>query len=480
VTTRWLSTLRNLSLEQFLFVGTLLFLAWIPLPFGSNRLWSESLLNVWAALLLGFCVASAYRRGGFAIGLEKISIPAVLFGSAILWALMQWSSWTPSALHHPIWALAEDTLKIDLPGRITVNPSATLSSVAGLLGYASIFWVAVQLSSRRRVAVTIVKAVAVIAGIYAWYGVLVFLSGNDTILIYQKWEYLSSLTSTFINRNSFATFSGIGLICVLAILLRAVLPVIQSKARVRVRVTQTFEILFRKCSVYLFSGGGLLAALMLSGSRAGIGSTAVGLVALSVLMIRSRRTKATRLAASVIVISGIFGLAALPFSELLTSRLDREDTSLSENSRIEVYRLTLAAIGDAPMTGTGLGTFGDIFPYYRDTDVFTSSAWVKAHNTYLETFLELGAPAALALFSAIGMLAWKCGTNASKFRQRRAIPSVAVAVTVLVGVHSLLDFSMQIPSIAATYSVLLGLGVGVVTHPADVRKELIMPSSAAG
>ncbi len=455
--------------ERILFIGLVLLLAWCPLPFGSNRLWSESLLNVGGALLLGGCAIVALRTDGFAIPLQQVAVSAGLFAAALVWAMLQWSPWTPEFLHHPIWAMTSEALQVSYVGRITVNPDATLTSAVGLLGYASIFWVAMQLSTNRQNGVIAIKALALISAVYACYGLVVFLSGNKTILIFDKWEYTDALSSTFVNRNNFATFAGMGLVCASAVLLRACIPILQSKARSRIKIAQTLEIVFIQSWPYLVAAFGLLAALMLTGSRAGIGSTGIALVVLTVLMLRSRRLGVARLLGSAAVVLVIFATVALPFSGLLSTRLDRADSALTENGRIEVYRLTLFAIGDAPVTGTGLGTFPDIFPYYRDAEVFTSSAWVKAHNTYLETILELGIPAALAIFAAIGILGWNCAKGVRKFRERKIVPAVAASATVLVGVHSLLDFSMQIPAIAAVYSALLGFGVGIVTQPSKSK-----------
>ena len=44
-------------------------------------------------------------------------------------------------------------------------------------------------------------------------------------------------------------------------------------------------------------------------------------------------------------------------------------------------------------------------------------------------------------------------------RQRDVIyPAVAVAAIVLVGVHSAVDFSLQIPAVGATFALILGVG----------------------
>ena len=61
--------------------------------------------------------------------------------------------------------------------------------------------------------------------------------------------------------------------------------------------------------------------------------------------------------------------------------------------------------------------------------------------------------------AAIGMLALKCLAGAIN-RQRDSIaPVVATAATLLVGVHALVDFSLQIEAVTLTFMALLGAGL---------------------
>ncbi|MEQ9142860.1 MAG: O-antigen ligase family protein [Parvibaculaceae bacterium] len=461
--------LRSLSPEQILLGGTIVLLAWAPLPFGSNRLWSMSLLSIWSAILLAGLSIDAWRTNRrFALP-SQLTMSAGFFGFVIAWAFIQWTTWTPGFLHHPVWTLAAETLGAELQGRISVNPASTLHATVTLAGYGALFWVAFNLSRKPGHAFTIVKAVALIAGIYAWYGLAVFVSGNESVLLYQKWEYPGALTSTFVNANNFATYAGIGLVCASALILRGIRPVLRSPTRTRVKVVQATEIALSGHGIYVFVAFGTFAALMLTGSRAGISSAFVALFLLLFLMLRSRRMSRGRLvrvggAALVMLL-----LAALPLSGLVTERLTRPDTALTENARFDVYRLTVTAISDTPLLGTGYGTFADVFPSYRDSTVFTPSYWRKAHSTYLETVLELGIPAGLALIIAVAWVVWLCFTDALRRKRYRALPASATAAAVLAGLHSSIDFGLQIPAIAATLSALLGASIGWCTELDDAK-----------
>ena len=67
--------------------------------------------------------------------------------------------------------------------------------------------------------------------------------------------------------------------------------------------------------------------------------------------------------------------------------------------------------------------------------------------------MELGWPAAAALYAGLALLVFSCLRGASG-----VYPAVLVSCSVLVAVHSLVDFSLEMPANAATYALLLGVG----------------------
>jgi O-antigen ligase len=133
------------------------------------------------------------------------------------------------------------------------------------------------------------------------------------------------------------------------------------------------------------------------------------------------------------------------------------DTSVDTELRLEIARATLRAIDDNWYFGTGLGTFQYIFPLYQPASI---AGFVDmAHDDYLENMLELGVPAACLFFASLFYVAVRCCSGVRRRRKDVIYPCLAVAATVLVGVHSALDFSMQIPAVAITYAVILGVGL---------------------
>jgi O-antigen ligase len=108
------------------------------------------------------------------------------------------------------------------------------------------------------------------------------------------------------------------------------------------------------------------------------------------------------------------------------------------------------------LTGHGLGSFSQVLPLYADVKTFNSD---KAHNDWLEAVFELGWPAALLWFAILGSLALRCLIGFFRRGRDQVYPLVGFCACVLVGLHSLVDFSLQIPGVAVTYSALLGVGI---------------------
>jgi O-antigen ligase len=154
-------------------------------------------------------------------------------------------------------------------------------------------------------------------------------------------------------------------------------------------------------------------------------------------------------ATAVFSIGLFFGIVWLAGEETLGRFPDADAHALN---RLAYYRTTWEAIPDRPLLGTGYGTYADAFRAYNHpgTDTYFLD---KAHNTYLQVIMELGWPAAAALYSGLALLILRCVQARSA-----EYPAVLAACSVLVAVHALVDFSLEMPANAATYALLLGVG----------------------
>jgi hypothetical protein len=85
--------------------------------------------------------------------------------------------------------------------------------------------------------------------------------------------------------------------------------------------------------------------------------------------------------------------------------------------------------------------------------------WQMAHDTYLEVFQGLGLLFGSMLVASVVMLALRCVKGAITRQQNEMMPCVAASVAFLLGVHALVDFSLQMQAVAITFMALLGAGV---------------------
>ena len=125
--------------------------------------------------------------------------------------------------------------------------------------------------------------------------------------------------------------------------------------------------------------------------------------------------------------------------------------------RFAIFDVTISEIEKSLLLGTGYGTFPQVFEHARPEKFPFQGVIMYAHNTYLENALELGIPAAIALTLVVVLLALICLRGVRRRRNDAYYPALGLAASVLVGLHSLVDFSLQIPAVSVTYAFVLGL-----------------------
>ena len=424
-----------------------------PLPFGAVPAWAWSVMaGATGALLLGWGIPVVGGRTPAVRMPRRLSWAAVPFALALAWAGFQTVSFSPPELHHPLWRSAAEALGSSYRGSISLDPVSSRESLVRIMTSAGIFWLALQLGRDRRRAGRVLVAVASGSAVYALYGLAVELSGANTILWLDKTAYRDVATATFVNRNSFATFAGLGLLCTVAALYRGVARSVAGARDARERAWRLLsESPLRHAAL---AGAALLlgVALVLSESRAGTAATGLGLMAL-VCVLAARRGRSVRAIVLSAAVPAAAGAALLALSgEGLERRL--YVTESDWRTRAEIAERTRHAIGDAPLLGTGLGTFASVYRVYRSGRIGPNVD--RAHNDYLELALELGVPAAACFVGALAGLALVCAAGVFIRRRDEEMPAVGFASCTLVGAHALVDFSLQIPAVAATFALVLG------------------------
>jgi O-antigen ligase len=438
----------------FLFWALLILVLLLPLPLGAVDTWSWGLMaSLVGALLVIWGGGVATGRQVPTYGLRSLWPILLLFFLAVAWAWLQTRPLLPSSWAHPLWELASVALGWTLPATVSLDPYATLSALVRLLAYGGVFWIAFQFGRRNARARAAVVWLSYAGMAYAVYGIIVYFLGLDVILIFRKTAYLNDLTSTFVNRNSYATYAGLGLICCTGLLMVVVTQAVAAPSTVQESALRVLEAIVERGWPLVLGWLALLLALVLTHSRAGFFST---LVALLTFLVAAGMTRAVNRRLAIGIGAGCVAVLALFLvvnGEHILKRL--VETSMAEEERPLVYDRVIDAIGDAGMLGTGYGTFEQVFRFYRTPEI--GGTFTKAHSVYLENTLELGVPASLALVGVIGGLAALCVFGVRQRRRDAVYPCIGLAATVLIALHSVVDFSMQIPAVAATYAFIMGI-----------------------
>jgi O-antigen ligase len=435
-------------------------LAWCPFWFGSNVLLAWGVNAVLFPGLVIIYELSLFIRGErHPAAIKHIKVPAALFVSVVIWILIQNAAWTPAWLHHPIWQMAADALDKPVDGSISVDRDLTTLALLRLITAASVFWIALQLCRHASRADLLLWSVAAITCGYAAYGLFAFGLTPGHVLWFENRHVRGFVTSTFINPNSFVAYAGMGFVAICGLILRVYRHEFTTVGgSIRFRIATFIEVTGKKGAALLGGALVILVALLLSGSRGGIVSTVLGLFVLAALTLKLRKRQFAEQREAVIVVGALLVAAAfLVFGDLVVGKITRQ--GFGDESRLAVYTITTRSILGAPLLGYGYGTFADVFPMFRDQSVSTWGVWQMAHDTYLEVLQGLGLLFGSMLLASIVLLVLRCLRGAITRQTNETMPCVAASVAFLLGVHALVDFSLQIQAIALTFMALLGAGV---------------------
>jgi O-antigen ligase len=446
--------------EQVLFWAFIAGLTWAPFWFGSNDLIAWGINAVLFPGLAIIYEASILIRGErHPVSIKELGIPAALLAAVVLWIGFQNATWTPSFLHHPIWGMAAEALDRPVAGSISVNRDLTTLALLRLITAASVFWIAVQLCRDTSRATRLLYCIAIIGAIYAGYGLISRVATPGYVLWLKTRMQLGYVSSTFISRDCFATYAGMGLVATCGLILRLYRDEFASVGgSVRFRIANFIAITGQKGAALLGCAFVVLVALLSSGSRGGIVATALALLVLGLLTLRRRKDGSAEQREAIIVLGAVLLAGTFfVFGDIFVEKFARQ--GLYDLGRLQVYAITLGSILHAPLLGYGYGTFADVFAMFRDRSLGTWGNWDMAHNTYLEVFQGLGLLFGAMLVTSVALLVLRCFKGAITRRQNETMPCVAASVAVLAGANALVDFSLQMQAIAITFMALLGAGV---------------------
>lgn len=436
----------------------LLFLtvALAPLPFGSTDASSTSLWCIVLGLALVLVRPVSLQRGQlWLLGLAAL----VVAGYAIvLHEQIAIRPWFAISSSHPLWQQSSKLLGTALPPVITIAKDQPWLALGPPLSMMLTLVCAFLVSLERDRAQQLLKVVAWSGVAYAAFGIASYIADPTKVLWRDKQAYTTSLTATFTNRNTAAVYFGACTLIWQLMLFERIERLLPQGGEGLSGLWR--RILFarsRRMAIALSMFILCLAAMLLTGSRAGVVFSLAVMIMAPVLFFRQRWPR--RGGAAVVVVAGI-GLALVLLETLgsgVSSRFDID--RLADGGRWEVYQSTLRMITDYPWFGTGFGTFVWSFPAYRSEAIPIAGIWDRAHDTLLELTSEGGIPLASLIVLAWATVLAMLVQGVRKRRRDVMFPVAGLLIALLALAHSSIDFSLQIPGFAIIVAAVVGCGL---------------------
>lgn len=421
---------------SFIFLMLVLFL--LPLPFGSARpLWVWLLVVIMG--ILGFVLfCRSHRDKVRPLLTKKLWIPLALALSTMLISGSIDELVVKSVINASKMSYSSPTSNEAYHGLSFLHGEFSATSHKMQIWLHVTFFVIVCLLVRsQRDLENAINFVSIVVSLYCTWALITYFSGNTKILWYDKWANRDSLTGTFVNRNHFASYAGIGFQCIVW-QIGLLLCIEENSNR---NWSHNIRKLARLATMLALTG----TALVLTNSRGGITATAFGTFILVAILSHRNGYRLTNLIYAAVITLGLFLPVLYLSGDVVVGRFTLD---VKSDPRMQVYSLMAGLVDSHFWRGLGLFEFGDIFRLYRTENQIILMN--KGHSDVMEFFLKVGVPAATLFFSALLVVLLTIIIQARNCQKRTIYVSIGLTIFAQIGLHSSVDFPTQIPAISFT------------------------------
>ena len=411
-------------------VGLCLLMAFAVLAFGAVQVWSQSILEIGAAVLLVWWTLLSLR-----VKEAKIQ------WNPLIWPLLG--------------LLAIGSLQLLFRG--TAYAFLTRLELLRISAYCVIFFLLTQAFSKREEREGLAWFLVLFCFAVSLLGIMQHFTAEHQIYWMSSLNVQNDSFGPFVNRNHFAGF------------VELTLPVGLAMVIFRGMRKDLFPLLILLTIVPI-------SALILSGSRGGIIGFGFELCILAILSKIGSNGKFSRIAAI-----GIVALAALALIAWLGADKAIERFSEVRKFDLTVGRRTSMARGaagiflDHPIKGAGLGALVAVYPRYETA--YDGDVVEHVHNDYLEGLAETGIAGGICGLIFLWLLFRESRRSlmASQGHFSRALHGGAIAAVSGMLLHSFLDFNLHIPSNAILFlvQVFLATSSPLPSRAQEARKRYV-------
>jgi len=349
---------------------------------------------------------------------------------------------------------------------LSLVPGHTLERGLELLSYILLAFLILKTITTRKQIMRIFTVLLGMGLFESVFGLIQLASIKPSILFYPKVYALDSVSGTFVNRNHFAGYMEM----IIPLAVGYIIARSGWFSRTGIRWRERLLMLSEKntASGLLLSMGVVVMSLglILSRSRSGVFLLAFSFILLFGLAMLNSGGEGRQSPGIRIFFRSLFiFIAGLALVVGIGATLERFSMDrILQEARPAFWSNTLKIVGEYPVFGTGLGTFGSIYP--EGESAGTPMSLAHAHNDYLEYTAELGLVGIALLLGAILYLIAACFRV---WKSRRLHESVGLGLGGLVAVlciliHSLTDFNLHIPANMLLFALTLSLTAVAVFH----------------
>jgi O-antigen ligase len=409
---------------------------------GGNQGWSDAIVQLAALPLFAWALfklnrSQLGRSGQWAI---------ILLCAIVALPLLQLIPLPPS-----VWgslpgrgeiASAYESAGMALPWLpISLDPTATWRALLSLLPATAVFLAMLSLEQRsRRILIVLIFMLVFTSGVL---DVLQIIGGEGSALRFYAFTNVDRAVGFFANPDHHAAFLYSAIPYVVAWMIGLVLDH---------RRNRTIGLALLALVILAITIG--VAATQ---SRAGMALFLVAGFSGILLAWRHNRGPSGRHLLRFAIGGGVVAFI-LAFQFGFIGFMQRMEHQGFEDLRWPAARITSeAAIANMPL-GSGFGSFVPIFQRFEPPTLVQEVYVNHAHNDWLELWLGGGVPAILLI---IGFLAWFAAACARVWRDGRpgapvldlALAQAASIVIVLLLLHSVVDYPLQIPTLSVVFAI---------------------------
>jgi O-antigen ligase len=386
--------------------------------------------------------------------------PGILLGVVFAIGLISIMPLGPP-LAHPLWSYAPGA-----PASISLDPVATRVELIKLAGFTALFLIGAGMGAQRQSAERLANYIVYGGILYSLWAFVAWVTNPHAIFGVPRPYGGDRLAGSFLSANIAGTLFAALATMSLVMLLR---PFISSrKPGTTLRLDDLLN-LWPQALLLLLT----VPCLLLTASRGGLMAfVAAALLSIGCLAwIRSsQRSLSGGFIAVVSVLLCATAVVFLVSGDHTAARLGQLDPL--NNDRLQIFAAYWPTIKASPWLGYGLGAF-HAFNYASVTlengPLMTYLGAV--HNVYLQWMLQMGLPGVLAMVGCVAVIVAATVRGAARRSSQQTLAIACVGVTAVFAIHSLVDFPLEQPSMAAFFALILGLGYGIAERPSESSRR---------